>query len=211
MISVSYSVRSEDIRKSYLSVYEIIRACIDRISVNIYTGSDWTSARVGDKFSYIFFRMNTAWWQNLHKVWNSIMLDIQNFGPPPKDSGIKVNEVCFSVYEPQAWVDDFWNWFYNFSAALRLEKILWRRLPNIQELIKMIHDNPDNFRQNAGYRIGNDGEFFERGHFSTFWSGSTAIFGGAYCAYLKNESVVAGKSWSLKNRGLSLRFIIDQI
>ncbi len=145
-------------------------------------------------------------WQDIHNLWRPVILDRENYGAPPKNCGIKINETCFSVYEPQAWSDDAWNWFYNFNAALQLEKALWRKLPHIQELVSAINNNPDNFRQNAGYRIGNDGEFFERGKFSTFWSSSISILGGAYCAYLKNNSEV-GKSWSFKNRGLSIRFI----
>lgn len=154
--------------------------------------------------------MDIMRWQDINKITKPVILDTENYGSPPRNSGIRINETCFSVYEPQAWSDDLWNWFYNFSAALQLEKILWRNLPTIQELLSAMNNNPDNFRQNAGYRIGNDGEFFERGDFSTFWSSTRGIFGWVYCSYLKASSDIAYSSLSFRHRWLSLRFILEE-
>ena len=139
-----------------------------------------------------------------------VELDSENYGAPPENSGIKVNVKNASYTEPQAWEDEKWNWFYNFAGAIQLAKTLGRTLPNIDQLVAAINANPDNFRQSAGYRRGNDCEFYGRGKFSLFWSSSGYGSDSARYAYLKQGASSADGDWFHRRGGLSVRFIVDK-
>lgn len=146
---------------------------------------------------------------------NTVELDTENYGAPPENSGIAAykkgkKSPNASFTEPQAWEDEHGNWFYNFAGALRLAKALGRTLPNIDQLVAAINANPDNFHQSAGYRGGDDGEFYERGKFSNFWSLSEDGSDGALYACLKKEDFSAFRNRFYRHLGLSVRFIADK-
>ena len=146
---------------------------------------------------------------------NIVELDTENYGAPPENSGIAVYKNGMkspnaSLTEPQAWEDEKWSWFYNFAGAIQLAKSLGRTLPNIDQLVAAINANPDNFRQNVGYRFGGYGKFYGRGEFSDFWSSSEDGSNYAHYAYLEQGASSAGRNWDYRHRGLSVRFIVDK-
>ncbi len=146
---------------------------------------------------------------------NIVELDTENYGAPPENSGIAAykkgkKSPNASFTEPQAWEDEYGNWFYNFAGALQLAKALGRTLPNIDQLVAAINANPDNFRQSAGCRLGSDGKGYGRGKFSNFWSSSEDGSDFARCAYLGQGASSAGGPWNGRHHGFSVRFIVDK-
>jgi hypothetical protein len=146
---------------------------------------------------------------------NIVELDTENYGAPPKNSGIAAYKKGMqspdaSDIEPQAWEDEHGNWFYNFAGALQLAKALGRILPNIDQLVATINANPDSFRQNAGQRDGHDGKFGGDGRFSNFWSSSEDGSNRARDAYLDEDASSAVALRSYRNHGFSVRFIVDK-
>jgi len=115
-----------------------------------------------------------------------------------------------SYTEPQAWEDEYGNWFYNFPGALQLAKALGRTLPDLNQLRMAIDTNPDNFRQNAGSRHDVGGKISGRGRFSDFWSSDDVDSDRAYNVYL--GSGMTSSDWNKTHRlaGLSVRFIVDK-
>ena len=127
---------------------------------------------------------------------NIVKLDMENYGAPPENSGIAINPKNASKTEAQAWEDKYGNWFYNFPGALKLAQLLGRTLPDINQLTAAINANPDNFRQNAGYRRGFIDEFIELGHTSLFWSSSVHSSGNIYNQRLRRGESIADGLWS---------------
>ena len=147
---------------------------------------------------------------------NMVKLDKENYGAPPENSGIIVRNKVYSTFEPCAWKDSSWNWFYNFAGAIKLAKVLERTLPSIDQLMIAMHTNPDNFRQNAGYlhnqSIGKICEQNEASYFwssTDFWSKKPAHTYVAHYAFL-NQGDSSGKFmvWTVTH-GCSVRFIED--
>jgi hypothetical protein len=144
---------------------------------------------------------------------NTVELDTENYGAPPENSGIatyKKRKQSLSFTEPQAWEDEYGNWFYNFAGAMKLAWLLGRTLPNIDQLIAAINVNPDNFRQSVVYRVEVEGEFYELDRFSFFWSSSENGSIRAYFARLQQGVSSAGRNWCTRRHGLSVRFIVDK-
>ena len=60
---------------------------------------------------------------------NIVELDSENYGAPPENSGIYayrhgMQSPESSFTKPQAWEDEYGNWFYNFAGAIQLAKVL---------------------------------------------------------------------------------------
>lgn len=143
-----------------------------------------------------------------------VEMDTKNYGAPPENSGIAaythgMTSPKASLTEPQAWQDEFGNWFYNFAGAIQLEKVLGRTLPSISQLLASIKANPDKFRKRAGFRSVLDSRFHEGGEISLLWS-SSDDGKGAYYAYLKKGYHSAYEEWIPRNFGLAVRFIVDK-
>lgn len=143
-----------------------------------------------------------------------VELDSENYGAPPENSGIAaykkwMGSPAASFTEPQAWEDGYGNWFYNFAGALQLAKSLGRTLPNINQLVAAINANPDNFRQSVGSRRG-DGNFWDRGLFSNFWSSSGLGSNDAHYACLQQGASSADRQTKYSCVGFSVRFIVDK-
>lgn len=82
-----------------------------------------------------------------------VELDSENYGAPPKNSGIIAYRHGVkrpdnkSDKVPHAYEDENWDWTYNYPGALQLARILGRTLPNIQQLMMSINAKPNRFRQ----------------------------------------------------------------
>ena len=142
-------------------------------------------------------------------VSNIVQMDTENYGAPPENSGIEINAKKASNIQPQAWEDKHGNWFYNFAGAIMLAQVLKRTLPSEDQLVVAINANPDNFRQYAGSRYSN-GKFYQHGQFSDFWSSSEKSRLHAYCVSLGQGHSSAGRSWTNRRDGLSIRFIASK-
>lgn len=149
---------------------------------------------------------------------NIVELDGENYGAPPENMGISIHEYWksknlpnASSIEPQAWENQYGNWFYNWHGAMRLAQVLGRTLPTISQLFSAIRSQPDSFRKNAGYRNQSIiSQFKKHDECSYFWSSSKNAEESAKYAYLDQKTHLPGRFYANYRRWFSIRFIVDK-
>ena len=149
-----------------------------------------------------------------------ITLEKQNHGIP-QCPDIALNEKKASRTKPQAWSKKIaWqeHWFYNYPGACKEAEFLGKEVPTIDQWMAMLAIVPGNAEEKAqalnipltGCRDADGDGFCNADVFAGLWSSSPGGDGSAHCAILGRGFTDAGRSWSNREHGMSLRFLSDK-
>lgn len=154
-----------------------------------------------------------------------LRIDRENIGKPTS-SEIKINEEIASSTVPQAWsniLDGVESWYYNWPGALLEAKERWKRVPTIEEWMKITNaidwENSKKLETLniplTGYRNAWIGKIANNLAAWTYayahlWSSSSNDSEKAFTIHITPNASDVSSNFNLHDMGLSVRLILDK-
>lgn len=174
---------------------------------------EWTWSTGGSWVNEVQDLVNSTVAERLKPLNWVVELDSENYGAPLENSGITVWDHCNmpakSSDDPVAIRDVNGFYHYNPAAAIRLQSILWRRLPSCKEFVAAFKNSRDKFDQYHGF-------FYKWGHqgssIASYWNSSLKPRGlSNYVTISRDDphSINTGAALSA-NCFMPIRFVLDK-